>query len=140
TPSLNHAATAAILRSGYLAQRGDGDVENRMAVNLSSRRVRAALGLMDGVRAGNDLGALLGYRLERFLHDAYATSGPLDDLIAPLRRAFPTVGRVDVSVGGAETATARQVCDGLAILTTVHAWIRTNAADRAAQQTVFDVL
>jgi len=140
TPSLNHAATAAILRSGYLAQRAEGDVENRMAVNLSSRRVRAALGVMDGVRAGNDLGALLGYRLERYLHDAYATSGPLDDVIAPLRRAFPTVGRVDASAGGADTAAARQVCDGLAILATVHAWIRANAGDRAAQLTVYDVL
>ena len=64
-PSVNHAVTAAILRGGYMSQRNEGDVENRMAVNLSSRRTRLACGLIDGVRAGNTLGALLGYRLER---------------------------------------------------------------------------
>ena len=61
--------TAAILRSGYLSQHAEPDVENRMAVNLSSGRMRLALSLIEGVRAGNDLGALLGYRLERFLHE-----------------------------------------------------------------------
>ena len=46
-----------------------------MAVNLTSRRTRLALGLIDGVRAGNRLGALLGYRLERFLHEYHAAAG-----------------------------------------------------------------
>ena len=73
-PSVTHATTAAILRGGYLAQAAQPDVENRMAVNLSSRRVRLALELIDGVRAGNELGSLLGYHLERHLHDAYATT------------------------------------------------------------------
>ena len=92
-----------------------------MAVNLSSRRVRMALEVIDGVRAGNDLGALLGYQLERFLHDSHARgTGTLDGLIAPLRRAFPSAAGVDPAASTPETA-ARQVIDGLALLETATA-------------------
>ena len=82
-PSLNHATTAAVLRNGYLANEG------RLAVNLSSRRVRLALGILEGMRGGQSLGALLGYQFERHVHD----NGPLHvrDLIYQMRRAFPLV-------------------------------------------------
>ncbi|MGS2619513.1 hypothetical protein ACVCAH_34130 [Micromonospora sp. LZ34] len=80
-PSLNHATTAAVLRNGYLANDG------RLAVNLSSRRVQVALEIQEGMRGGQSVGALLGYRFERHVHD----NGPLQvrDLIYHLRRAFP---------------------------------------------------
>jgi hypothetical protein len=80
-PSINHATTAAVLRNGYLANGG------RLATNLTSRRVRAALDVLQGMRNGQSLGALLGYKLERYIHD----NGPLGvrALIYPLRRAFP---------------------------------------------------
>jgi hypothetical protein len=80
-PSLNHATTGAVLRNGYLANEG------RLAVNLSSRRVRMALEIQEGMRGGQSVGALLGYRFERHVHD----NGPLQvrDLIYHLRRAFP---------------------------------------------------
>jgi hypothetical protein len=80
-PSLNHATTAAVLRSGYSANEG------RLAVNLSSRRVRRALDIMEGMRNGQSIGALLGYQFERYVFD----NGPLQvlDLIYPMRRAFP---------------------------------------------------
>jgi hypothetical protein len=69
-PSLAHAATAAVLRSGYLAERPNGDSgDNPFAVDLSSDRVHRAKWLLDGVRQGQPLGALLGYRFERGLHD-----------------------------------------------------------------------
>ena len=138
-PSVNHAVTAAILRGGYMSQRNEGDVENRMAVNLSSRRTRLACGLIDGVRAGNTLGALLGYRLERFLHDYHAGTGvTLDAVIGPLRKAFPSAAGVDAALNA--DAAALQVCDGLAITGTVLRWIEDNAAGRAAGLTVYDVL
>ncbi len=139
-PSLNHAVTAAILRSGYLSETAQPDVENRMAVNLSSRRVRLALALIDGVRAGNDLGSLLGYQFERFLHEAYANEGvTLDDLLAPLRRAFPSSVPVDENLSSPDAA--RQiVIDGLALHQTVQAWIQDNAVNVAPGATVFDVL
>ena len=65
-PSLGHAATAAVLRSGYAARSGD----DALAIDLSSDRVRKALWLLDGVRHEQPLGALLGYRFERELSDA----------------------------------------------------------------------
>jgi hypothetical protein len=69
-PSLTHAATAAVLRSGYLSDRTDAEGgESPLAVDLSSERVHRAKWLLDGVRQGQSLGALLGYRFERGLHD-----------------------------------------------------------------------
>jgi hypothetical protein len=59
-----------------------------MAVDLSSRRVRLALHLLDGVRAGQPLGALLGYRLERGLHENHPGLS-LDRYIAALRAIAP---------------------------------------------------
>lgn len=139
-PSLNHAVTAAILRSGYLSEAAQPDVENRMAVNLSSRRVRLALGLIEGVRAGNDLGSLLGYQFERFLHEAYVNEGvTLDDLIAPLRRTFPSTVPVDENLSSPD-ASRQIVVDGLALHQTVQAWIKENAVNVAPGATVFDVL
>ena len=79
-PSLSHAAAAAVLRSGYLS-RGGADRDNPLAVNLSSRRVRLARTLLDGVREGQPLGVLLGYRFERALHEA-----GLDRYLQPFRR------------------------------------------------------
>ncbi len=80
-PSINHAATAAVLRNAYVAHGGE------IAVNLSSRRVRAALAILEGMRGGQSLGALLGYQFERHVHD----HGPLTvrALVYPLRREFP---------------------------------------------------
>jgi hypothetical protein len=140
TPSPAHAVTAAILRGGYLSQRNEGTLGNAMSTNLTSGRVRTALALVDGVRAGNDLGALLGYRMERFLHEYYAGQTPpveLDQLIAPLRRAFPTVAAVDPSAdGGPERE--RQIVDGLAVIRTVLDWTAANRPD--ATGTLYDTL
>lgn len=86
-PSLGHARTAAILRSGYLANATKAN-PGTMAVNLSSDRVRLALSLLEGIRNGQSLGALLGYRFERGLHDDHALD-EVDRFIHPLRKAFP---------------------------------------------------
>ncbi len=70
TPSLAHAAAAAVLRSGYLSQAQDhAPGEKPFAVDLSSERVHRAKWLLDGVRQGQSLSALLGYRFERGLHE-----------------------------------------------------------------------
>jgi hypothetical protein len=81
-PSLAHAATAGMLRSGYLAQRSTGS--ESLDVDLSSDRVKLALELMRGVAEGVPLAVLLGYRIERALRDA-----DLSVLILPLRTVFP---------------------------------------------------
>lgn len=90
-PSLQQATTAAILRSGTLAHPSD---PGAFAVDLSSRRMRVAMAVLDGVRHGQPIGALLGYRLERRLHDAREAAEPadrleLDRFIHPLREIAP---------------------------------------------------
>ena len=110
-PSLHHAATAAVLRAGYDSH-SDSEA---LAVNLTSRRVRIADWLLAGVRNGQALGALLGYRFERGLHDA-----GLDALIEGLRAnhplPLPTGPDGDVNGPGArEAIEARNVTNGLDI-------------------------
>ncbi|CAH1693789.1 conserved hypothetical protein [Hyphomicrobiales bacterium] len=118
-PSLNHAVAAAVLRNGYITNAGEANSQT-MAVNLSSERVRTALALLEGVRAGQGLADLLGYQFERGLHDRH---GPVevDKFIYKLRKAFPL--RADrmastrtgegVSI---EAIEARNVIDGLALV------------------------
>jgi hypothetical protein len=57
-PSLNQAATAAILRNAYDSNKGAGS-GNSFAINLSSDRVRIADSFLEGIRNGQTLGALL---------------------------------------------------------------------------------
>ncbi|MCB0705592.1 MAG: hypothetical protein KDC34_09800 [Saprospiraceae bacterium] len=86
-PSLNHAVTAAILRNGYISHANSANPD-LMAVNLTSERVRKALGVIDGIRNGQTLGELLGYQVERGLHDRHGNL-ELDIHIYELRDAFP---------------------------------------------------
>lgn len=105
-PSIGQATTAAILRSGHLAHRGG----NEFALDLSSERVRLSLELMDGVRAGQPLAALLGYRFERGLreHDL-----ELAQYILDFRKMAPLVTSVGPNDSGPlETLAARDVVDG----------------------------
>src|SRR5947199_1973752 len=91
TPSLNHATAAAILRNGYLTHASPGE-QDKLAVNLSSARVRRARYLVDGVRNGQSLETLLGYLFERGLHDwtTRPTAPVILDQLKPLfRKAFP---------------------------------------------------
>lgn len=67
-PSLLQAQTAALLRNAHLKHASEG-AQDLFAVDLSSRRVRLASMLFDGVRQGQPLGALLGYLFERRLHE-----------------------------------------------------------------------
>lgn len=85
-PSLGQAATAAVLRSGHLAHGAEAD--SPLAMDLSAPRVRVALALLDGIRAGQPLGAVLGYRFERRLHEGHPGLA-LDRHIATLRALAP---------------------------------------------------
>ena len=98
-PSLPQAATAAVLRNGYLSH-ADSTAPQTFAINLSSARTRAAVALMQGVRSGQSIAALLGYQLERGLHEGHP-GVELDQYIAVLRDRFPLVsGRLtDLSPG-----------------------------------------
>jgi len=90
-PSLNHASAAAVLRSGYMSHATPANPDV-MAVNLSSERVRRALFILDGMRNGQSLEALLGYQFERGLHDQGSSDDGLKKLnlyIYNFREAFP---------------------------------------------------
>ena len=103
-PSLDQAAAAAVLRSGYAAY-GTRSGDAPLAVDLSSARVRGGQWILDAVRNGQDLAAVLGARIERYLHDAR-----LDDWIATIRRAVSGVdgdrARIDRVVDGLLVARA----------------------------------
>lgn len=116
-PSINHAVTAGVLRSGYMANNTGGPGNNLMAVNLTSERVRKALFYIEGVRNGQPLAALLGYKFERGLHEH--ASSPVDQYIYDLRQRFPLVsGQLNAVPGSApiEAVEANNVVDGLALL------------------------
>ncbi len=119
-PSMAHAHTAAILRSGHLehnkeSEDGSAGVTSPLAVDLSSSRVRIALELLDGMRQGQSFGALLGYRFERALREADAR---LARYLLPLRRAAPL--RTDLGDDGSPSddiaIAARDVVDGVILL------------------------
>ena len=69
-PSLDHAATVAVLRrASHPFRPHPGSAGRPLAIDLSSGRARTAQYLLDGVRSGQPLSALLGYRFERALHE-----------------------------------------------------------------------
>ena len=107
-PTMGHAATAAVLRSAHAAH-GDGEA---FAVSLESSRVRRAKRVLDGVRQGQSLSALLGYELERALQDAGVATA-----IAKLRDVAPlrTSGQAPPQGTSFEVVAPRDVVDGLKI-------------------------
>jgi hypothetical protein len=116
-PSLNHAVTAAVLRNAYITHFDPEDPE-KMAVNLSSERVRTAMSLLEGIRNGQALGALLGYQFERGLHDRHDVPS-LNQYIPSIRLEYPLVADkiTEDEVGEQiETKEARNVLDGYALV------------------------
>jgi hypothetical protein len=97
TPSLDHAAAAAVLRSA--ARRAQGDASHHADVDLSSKRVRLARWILDGVRNGRSLSDLLGVRFERALKGT-----PAETQLSALRAQFAARG-------------SRSVLDGLRLHT-----------------------
>jgi len=112
-PSLGQAATAALLRSGFLANHEQGAFN----IDLDSRRTRRAEDILQGLTRDQPLAALYGYRVERALRDA-----KLGKLIWPLRRAYPWRPAGD-NLGDepAEAVGARDVVDGVALLAELEA-------------------
>ena len=119
-PSLDHATTAAVLRSGWSAF-GTEDAGSPLAVDLSSNRIRAARWLIEGVRSGLELGRLLGGRLERRLHDRH-----LDAEIDELRAAV-------LSGSGLAGRPATRIVDGLLVARAYTEGIETTTTEQAVR-------
>ena len=149
-PSPQHAATAAILRSGRRNHSGatddfeEGDLAELLDIDLSPGRVRAARQVLDGVRQGQMLGDLLGYRFERRLlersksyNESHGDSIVLPKYKFALRQAFPGKegqldhgggeGSADLDVGTA--AAASDVLDGYTLYTTWQEHVAENDED-----------
>lgn len=121
-PSIQHALSAAVLRSAYLKSKAS-KTDSHVCVNLSSMRARQALKLVDGIRSGMSMSVVLGCDLERYMHDAElhgekGNSAELDEYIYPLRKLFPQVVNVDAKDSRAEDH-AMQVINGEALLETI---------------------
>ncbi|HVP30688.1 MAG TPA: hypothetical protein VMW35_16160 [Myxococcota bacterium] len=107
-PSQAQAATAALLRSGFMANHEQGAFD----IALDSRRTRRALDILQGLTRDQPLAALYGYRIERALRDA-----GLGKFIWPLRLAYPWRPGAGQPDGHASDAIgARDVVDGVALL------------------------
>jgi hypothetical protein len=116
-PSMAHATTAALLRNAHLGPTGVPNATGPFAIDLSSRRAREASRLLEGVRQGQPLGALLGYRVERLLHDTFVDNGrSMDRFIAPLRRIAPLIARANQNTTApVDAIAANNVVDGLVL-------------------------
>lgn len=125
-PSVGQAQMAALLRNAHLTH-ARGDAQNLFAVDLSSRRVRLAASLLDGVRQGQPLGALLGYRFERSLHER-----GLDSYIARCRALAPLLPADSPPTQGAasEAIAANRVVDGLSLREKWQTFLKDQASCR----------
>ena len=135
--SFGQAATAAVLRAGHLAHASSDPNAAALAIDLSSSRVRTALALLDGVREGQPIGALLGYLAERQLHDLGAHTA-----VEVVRHLAPPP--VVTATGTPEGIPPRACCDGLALSrldpTTVLTAVQAAGADRQATAVVLATL
>ena len=112
-PSLAHAATAAVLRSGHLAHR-DSE-HDALNIDLQSSRVHVALHVLEGMAQGQPLSALLGYRFERGLRERGLLFAKY---ILPIRQLAPLrqTGAPPQPGVALESVAARDVVDGVILL------------------------
>lgn len=111
-PSPRQASTAGVLRAAWRAHGGAaGGALAPFATGLTSTAVRRALTIADGMRNGQPLGALLGYLLERGIHDASGGGGiEIDWVVFELRRQYPL--KVDTIDNAPQASAERSVADG----------------------------
>jgi hypothetical protein len=126
TPSLNHAYGAALLRNAYLTH-ADKSEKELMTVNLSSSRIRNAIGLIEGIRNGQPLEVLLGYQFERAMHDMTSDNPilKLDAYILDFRLKFPIKKQPIPQTGtnsSEEASEEYSVVDGLTLAETDKAY------------------
>jgi hypothetical protein len=109
-PSYQQASAAAVLRAGYMTHKGTSN-EPLLSIDLSSKRVQRALWVLDGVRNGQGLSALLGYRFEEELD-----ANGLQVYVQPFRDRFPMIGsELTPTDPAAESVRASNVVDALAL-------------------------
>ena len=105
-PSVKQATTAAILRNASL-HNGTNDNGGAFQINLSSGQIRKGTWYMDGLRQGHLPGELLGYRLERMIHEeSRKPNSQIQDTDAfDLRDLYPLTIQETKDAAGESTAT-----------------------------------
>ena len=117
-PSMGQATAAAVLHNAFLTHDYGTDEKgnprpNPFRISLTSGPVRRALDILEGIRQGQPLGALLGYRFEKRLIER-----GLAQYIDEFRAAFPLVANKEQEQSEGESVealSARNVVDGLAV-------------------------
>jgi hypothetical protein len=112
-PSTAHAATAAILRHADLDDRAVSIAHDGTArrFDLTAESVSRGRAVLEAVRHGQPLAAVLGYRVERLLQDS--GNAPA---IPDFRDAFPLLGgEPPDTTQPTESVAAHDVVDGVAL-------------------------
>lgn len=97
-PSLDHAAAAALLMTGYRNHATPQD-PGAFAVNISSSRTRKATQILQGIRNDQSLEALLGYQFERSCHERTLKNQNLNQFILAFRNKYPIENQYDEQEG-----------------------------------------
>ncbi len=118
TPTIAQAIVAGMFRQSYSSYEPEEDAEGGFmlgspyTLNLVSDRIQQAKQFLDGIRQDQDIEMLLGYRLEKFLHDR-----GLDAIIPGLRVQYPlSFNKVLNNEGEIEGLPNMTVINGLTIL------------------------
>lgn len=83
TPGVAQSIASSVFKNSFLSHK-DEELSNPFTVNLTSDRIQKGRFLLEGIRQGQQLEALLGYQLERHLHE-----NNLHEEIYTLREKFP---------------------------------------------------
>ena len=124
-PSHDQAVAGAILRNAYLSH-NDREEKDLLAVKLSSDRVQKALWLLNGIREGQSLSVLLGYRFEKgLMENFFEKYDKLGSYIYRFRELYPLELKEESETeedDSKEVVVPRNVVDGLKLLKAWNAW------------------
>ena len=121
------AAAGAVLRNAYLTHT-EQEGKDTFAVRLTSDRVRRAVWLVDGIRQGQSLSTLLGYRFEKGLFENYLEARlELGTYVYAFRRLYPlkVLQETDDQEEAGETeevVVPRNVVDGYELIKAWRRW------------------
>ncbi len=114
-PSSSHAVAAGVLASAHRSNIGAVAGTHPFAIDLSSRRGADLRRVLEGVQAGQSIGALLGYQIERGLAGSSAARFQLS-----LREIAPVntdeLGHAEAQEIAAARVAAADVMDGAELL------------------------
>ena len=82
-PGAAQAVASTVFKNSFLSHNHE-EQSNPFTVNLTSDRLQKSQSLLEGIRQGQQFEALLGYQLERYLHE-----NDLHQEIYALRKSFP---------------------------------------------------